>query len=178
MPGLAKAGVEPFGPDGAEQLLDHPAPAVEPGDPPGPVVHFDPVAGQQPPVCRLDPRRRVAFARLDEEDGLGLRHAGLCGPVSRAPERDRAETHRDAGRARLLTGPGRQVHRMLLLRPAFQAVEELAPAVGEDAVLRGQAEKRPCLGLHRDRGVADHARAAAAVAEVRRVPSTGSGQAL
>ena len=241
MPALAKAGVEPFGLDGAEQLLDHPAPAVEPGDPPGLVVRFDPVAGQQPPVRRLDPRRRVEFARLDEEDGLGLRRAGLCGPVPRAPERDRAETHRDAGRARLLAGPGRQVHRMLLLRPALQAVEELAPAVGEDAVLRGpdqhvhalgpagehlvdvafpvrhrsharrprfqqarallhavepapallvagrrrlrrllaagpldhlrgdQAEKRPCLGLHRDRRVADHARAAAAVAEVRRV---------
>ncbi len=77
--------------------------AAESGDPPGPVVRLDPVAGQRSPVHGLHPRGRVLFARLDEEDGPGLRRAEIRGPVHRAPERTemravRAFWPRPAGR--------------------------------------------------------------------------------
>jgi len=143
--------VEASGLDGAEQLLDHPAPAIELRDPARLLEGLDPVAGQQPPVRRRHPGRGVDLARLDKEDRLARRHAGRHGPALRALKRDRAEAHADAGRAFLLSGTGRQGDRMLPLRPVGQAGEQLARPLRDHPVLRG-----PDQNLHAFGPVGEH----------------------
>ena len=104
-----------------------PAAAVELRDPARLLEGLDPVAGQQPPVRRRHPGRRVDFARLDKEDGLVRRHAGLDRPVLGALKRHPAEAHADARLALALSGTGRQLNRMLPLRPVGQGWKRAGP---------------------------------------------------
>ncbi len=117
------------------------------------------MAGQQPPVCRLHPHRWIEFARLDEEDGLGLRRLRV--PAPWAPERDRAEAHRDADRARLLAGPAGPPHAPLPACPPGR--RRACPRRRSITCVATRPRRIPASTAI----VACHARAA--VAEVRRV---------